>query len=158
MDGFAIETVLTRIQEAAALYHRLVLVVGPGGSGKTAILQGLADRLDVPLLNANLELSQRLLELTAQERRLQLPAVLHDLVANAGPVVLLDNTEVLFDPSLEHDPLRLLQKLSRNRTVVASWSGKSDGRYLTYATPEHPEHRRYEAADLVLIRPENVLS
>ena len=58
-------------------------------------------------------------------------------------VILLDNIEVLFDVSLKQDPLRLLQGLSRNKTVVAAWSGSIDGEHMVYATPDHPEYRRY---------------
>jgi len=52
--------------------------------------------------------------------------------ASAADVVLLDNVEVLFDVSLKQDPLRLLQGLSRNKTVVAAWSGeiRTEGRGL----------------------------
>ena len=37
--------------------------------------------------------------------------------------MLLDHLEILFDPALEQDPLRLLQGVSRDRTVVAAWPG-----------------------------------
>ena len=72
--------------------------------------------------------------LTAIQRALRLPRVLDDLAREqAGEVLLLDNTEVLFSVELRQDPLRLFQALSRNRTVVACWSGTFDGAYLTYA-------------------------
>ena len=58
-------------------------------------------------------------------------------------VVLLDNIELLFAVELAQDPLRLLQSLSRNRTIVAAWPGTFDGKTLTYAEPGHPEARRY---------------
>ena len=38
-------------------------------------------------------------------------------------MILLDNMEVIFDVGLKQDPLRLLQGLSRNKTVVAAWNG-----------------------------------
>ena len=64
---------------------------------------------------------------------------------------MLDNTEILFHPDLGHDPLRLLQNLSRNRTVVASWSGTAQDGRLTYAAPGHPEYRRYPLKGLVVV-------
>ena len=48
-------------------------------------------------------------------------------------LILLDNIELLFAVELAQDPLRLLQSLSRNRTVIASWPGTFDGQSLTYA-------------------------
>lgn len=157
MNKKAREEILTTIDKAAELYHRLVLVVGPASSGKTSALERLAGDLGVEVINLNLELSRRLLELTDRQRRLELPAVLDEIVEEAGPVVLLDNTELLFDTSLQHDPLRSLQELSRNRTVVASWSGDLQNGYLTYAAPDHPEYRWYPAGELVTVRPSEAL-
>jgi len=148
---------LTRIEEAADLYHRLVLVVGPTAAGKSRALLRLADAFGGWVTNVNLEASKRLLQLTHRQRRLKLPAVLDEVVEDAGSVVLLDNTELLFEKSLEHDPLKLLQKLSRSRTVVASWNGDPQDGYLIYATPEHPEYRRYPVDDVVVIRPSEIV-
>jgi hypothetical protein len=148
---------VVRIMKAADLYHRLVLVVGQPSSGKSRALQRLAKEFAVPVINLNLETSKYLLELTDRRRRLELPRILGDLVGEAGPIVLLDNTELLFDMSLQHDPLRLLQGLSRSRTVVASWRGNLQDGYLIYGAPEHPEYRRYPAGDIVVLRPGDVL-
>ncbi len=56
--------------------------------------------------------------------------------------------------SVRQDPLRLLQSISRSRTVVAVWSGILEDGSLTYAVPGHPEHRRYAATDLLLVTAE----
>jgi hypothetical protein len=107
------------------------------------------------LINVNLELSRRMLDLTERQRALQLPRILSDIVGTpATELVLLDNIEVLFDVSLKQDPLRLLQGLSRNKTVVAAWSGSIDGGYMVYATPGHPEYKRYSLRDFLAVNPE----
>src|SRR5437660_880184 len=59
------------VKQAAGLYHRLVLLVGRPGTGKSAALGGLAAAEGYPLVNAGLELSRRLLEIDEQERRLR---------------------------------------------------------------------------------------
>jgi len=137
---------------AASAYHRLVLVVGPIHSGKTAALQEVAERTGWPRLNINLELSERLLEYTQRKRALRAARVLSDVVDEAGAgTVLLDNIEVLFSPELKQDPLRLLQSLSRNRTIVAAWPGVVEGESLLYAEPSHPEHQRYSKPGATLV-------
>jgi hypothetical protein len=74
------------------------------------------------------------------------------LIANApGKAVLLDNLEILFDSALEVEPLRLLQVGSRNRTVVASWSGAYTDGTLTYAEPGHPEFVQFKHVDAAVI-------
>lgn len=151
------ERVMLRIVQAADLYHRLVLLVAPAGAGKTAILQDVRERTGVPLLNVNLELSRRMLDLTERQRALQLPRLLSDLVnATQAGVVLLDNIEVLFHPSLKQDPLRLLQGLSRHRTVVAACSGSINRGNMVYAAPDHPEYRRYALQDLLVVGSEDM--
>ena len=147
--------VIRKIGQAAELYHRLVMLVAPAGAGKTAALQDVHERTAAPLININLELSRCMLDLTERQRALMLPRLLAEIVdASAADVVLLDNIEVLFDVSLKQDPLRLLQGLSRNKTVVAAWSGSVDREHMVYATPDHPEYRRYPLRDLLVVNPE----
>ena len=149
------DSVIRSIGQAAELYHRLVMLVAPAGAGKTAALQDVRERTAAPLINVNLELSRRMLDLTERQRALQLPRLLAEIVdASAAEVVLLDNLEVLFDVSLKQDPLRLLQGLARNKTVVAAWSGSIDGDHMVYATPDHPEYRRYPSRDFLVVNPE----
>lgn len=148
------DEVLARIEKVGELYHRLLLIVGPSGSGKTAGLQELADQSRAPLVNVNLELSRRLLDLTVRQRALQLHSVFEEILGPEPPTVLVDNIELLFDPALRQDPLRLLQRLSRRRTLVVSWNGTVDGDHLVYSTPDHPEYCRYPTRELVIVTPE----
>ena len=151
------DRVIRRIGQSAELYHRLVMLVAPAGAGKTAALHDVHERTSAPLVNVNLELSMRMLDLTERQRALQLPRLLSEIVGtSAADVVLLDNIEVLFDVSLKQDPLRLLQELSRNMTVVAAWSGSIDGNHMIYATPDHPEYRRYPLRDFLVVNPEAI--
>jgi hypothetical protein len=140
------------IQQAASQYFRLVILAGVPASGKTATLQGVAQMLGSQLVDVNLELSKRLLELTRTQRSRQVERLLKEVIAAApGDVVLLDNLEILFDTSLEVEPLRLLQVSSRNRTIVASWNGSFHARTLTYAEPGHPEFIQFKQTEVVVI-------
>ena len=141
-----------RIREASVLYHRLVLVVGATGAGTNAALAAACTRTGKPMVNIGLELSRRMLEFAADQRPLQVRPLLEEITAEAaGDVVLLDNIAVLFERSLQQDPLRLLQGASRNKTVVAAWTGELRDGTLRYAVPGHPEHRQYPAGDLLIV-------
>ena len=133
------------------LYHRLVLLVGESGSGKTNVLRDVAEDFGASVINLNLELSSELLELTAKQRSLRLPSILDQIVSCELSPVILDNIEILFDKDLKQDPLRLLQGISRNRAVVASWNGAVTSGRLLYAEPGHPEYRNYETADALIV-------
>ena len=139
------------LQTAEGLYHRLVLLVGNTGSGKTRILRDIADDWGTSVININLVLASELLELTAKQRSLRLPEILHHIVDKAQSPVVLDNLEILFDKDLKQDPLRLLQGISRNRAVVASWNGVfADGRLL-YAETGHSEYRSYDSINTLIV-------
>lgn len=154
MPGSLSEQMISKIKDAEGLYHRLLLVVAPCGGGKTTALQALAKDTGFRYINVNLELSRRLLDLTERQRCLQVTSLLKQIVGEEGDgVVLLDNLEILFDVSLKQDPLRCIQGLSRNRTVVAAWCGSIKDGDLTYAAPDHREYRRYPAQDLLIVSP-----
>ena len=145
-----IQDVLPQTQDA---YYKLILAVGPARTGKTAALSDLAARHDWPRLNVNLRLSEKLLDLTRRQRAVRVAGILDDTIRDeASEVVLLDNIELLFAKELAQDPLRLLQSLSRNRTIIAAWPGNFDGASLTYAEPGHPEARRYPMPQAVIIK------
>jgi len=149
------DQVMRKVKQAAELYYRLMLVIAPAGAGKTTALQHVRDRTGALLINVNLELSRQMLELTERQRTLKLPHLLQEIVRNDGnEMILLDNIEVIFDVGLKQDPLRLLQGLSRNKTVVAAWNGTIVETSLTYAAPAHPEYRRYPIHDFLVASPE----
>ena len=149
------DSVMNSIGQAAELYHQLIILAAPAASGKTAALQEIQRRTGAALVNVNLQLSQRMLDLTERQRALQISRLLSEIVsASATDMILLDNTEILFDVPLKQDPLRLLKGLSRSKTVIAAWSGYIEGDHLVYAAPDHPEYKRYPTGDFLVVTPD----
>jgi len=163
-----VEQLLAIAEQLKGEYYRLILLVGPAGSKKTEHLTLLSKLTAAPLININLELSRRMLDLTERRRSLYLPRMLaevvdkaignapEDTIAARNNLILLDNIEILFDVNLKQDPLRLLKGLSRNNTVVAAWNGVVERGRLTYAVPGHPEYRSYPISEIrvVSVNPE----
>lgn len=134
------------------LYHRLLLVVGRRNAGKTAALREISSRQGWPLVNINLTLSESLINLTTPMRALKVDSLMNECIRKYdSEVVLLDNIEILFSPQLQTDPLRLLQGFARNQKLVAAWPGELKAKVMTYAEPGHPEFRRYENPEAVLV-------
>lgn len=123
----------------------------PETVAQTKLLRQIEHEYVGSLINVNLHLAEKLLPLTEQERieQIQQPDIL--LPEPAGDLLILDHTEILFEPTLYLDPLRLLQQISRNRTVLATWSGRFESDQLYYAELGHPEYRRYSRPDAVII-------
>ena len=150
--GITLTQLAEAIRQAASQYFRLVILAGLPCSGKTAALQAIAQTLGCQVVNVNLELSKKMLELTRTQRPRHVERLLKEIIADVpGEVVLLDNLEILFDAGLEVEPLRLLQVSSRNRIVVASWGGSYKEGTLTYAEPGHPEFVHFKQVDAIVI-------
>lgn len=152
MSYHATQSLKGALEAASLLYYRLVLLVGPSGSGKTKTLAEFTKELKRPVINLNLELSAKLLESTPADRAgANLLDILRQIVESVDAPVLLDNIEILFDRSLKCDPLKLLQGLSRNRAILASWNGDYEKGRLRYAESGHPEYRNYEAPEAIIV-------
>lgn len=147
-----IEEITKYISYINDLTHRLIIIAGLSGSGKTKLLQELSTKYQYPLINVNLQLSEKLVELTKNQRTLNAGQILCEIIEEVGgTLVLLDNTEILFDVGLKLNPLSLLKKISRNNTIVTSWNGSIDGRSLIYAKQGHHEYSGYDIEDLIVI-------
>jgi len=139
------------IRDIDDAYHRLALIVGARQSGKTALALAMAAQHGTSVLNVNLTLSSLLLDLTSRRRALDAAQLLEDSIPDLPGLIVMDNLEILFDVSLALDPLRLLQGISRNRLVIATWSGKLVDDQLTYAEPGHHEYRSYPTSGLAAL-------
>jgi len=149
------DQIVENVERAVELYYRLILVVAPSGQGKTAALQEVQLQKGFPLVNVNLELSCQMLDLTERQRVLKLSSLLLEIINKyKDDIILLDNIEVLFDVSLKQDPMRLLLGLSRNKTLVVAWNGIVKNDYIIYATPNHPEYKRYPLGDFLIVNPD----
>lgn len=146
---------LARLEQLAtgigALHSKLILLIGAPHAGKTALLTAFAAVVGSSTLNVGSELGRRLAAIPQKQRRLQAGTALRELADEhaKGDLLLMDNIELLFDTTLQLNPLDLLKHHAHSRRVVAVWPGElRDGR-LTYAEMGHPEHQDYGLAGLV---------
>ncbi|HOY79577.1 MAG TPA: BREX-3 system P-loop-containing protein BrxF [Hyphomonadaceae bacterium] len=143
------------IDDIGDIHCKLVLLIGPPHAGKTALLRSLAKRRGVTPLNVGAELGGRLAGIPQRQRHLQTTTILRKLADQHAPgdLLLLDNLELLFDRSLQLDPLDLLKRHAHAKRVVAAWPGELQGDArtgrLTYADMGHPEHQDYSLAGVV---------
>ncbi len=144
-----IKKILDAINTSADMYYRLILLVDEKADHEQ-LAKEISERLDVEVVNVNLELSKQLLSQTSRQRKLYLSKSMNEVV-QPNKTILLDHTEILFDVELGQDPLRLLESLSRNQTIIAFWHGQVRGGKLIYAEQGHPEYRSYDSKDLLMI-------
>lgn len=133
------------IREVSDLNSKLILLVGPSRSGKTQLLRHLSVKLNIEPLNVGLELGRLLAATPNNKRGFSTGELLREIAdrdRNQDPL-LLDNLELLFEPSLHVNPLDLVRRLAHSKRVVAVWPGELRGDRLVYADMSHPEHRDY---------------
>jgi len=147
-----IEELERKIADTALLNSKLILLIGPPRSGKTALLGQLSNRMKVPVLNVGLALGRDLLGLPRTRRHLQVSELFKALADTAAghDLLLVDNIELLFDGALRVSPLDILKAQARVRPVVAAWPGELRENRLSYAVSGHPEHQDHSPDGTIL--------
>lgn len=150
MSDPMVTTILSALESVRGEYYRLVFV----GQVAEPNLLTISRISRYPLINLSLEMSRLLMAVPPAQRARNLTSIAEDLVHRVGAEgVILNRLELLFLPSLSHDPVRTLLQLSRELSILAVWPGEMDRDRLRYAEPTHPEHRDYDALDLVVVKP-----
>lgn len=141
------------IGEIGDLNSKLILLVGPSRSGKTQLLRQLGVKLNIKPLNVGLELGRRLAATPNNKRSFSAGELLREIAdgEHTEDPLLLDNIELLFEPSLQINPLDLVRRLAHSKRVVAVWPGELRGDRLVYADMSHPEHRDYSRDGVVVL-------
>lgn len=73
------------------------------------------------------------------------------LRARAPGPVLCTEIDLLFEPALSLDPLRLLVQASRHTALVVLWPGHCSEDLLAYAVPAHAHYRTWPHPEVDLI-------
>lgn len=138
------------IGEVNDLQSKLILLVSR--SGKTRLLRALARRLNVTPFNIGIKLGHCLAATPVSDRAFSTNELLREVTDNvrSDTPLLLDNLEVLFEPSLKINPLTVIKLLAHSRLVIAAWPGEMRDDRLIYAGMGHPEHRDYTRDGVVV--------
>ena len=141
------------LNEVADLNSKLIMLVGPSRSGKTQLLRQFGAQRNIEPLNAGLELGRRLAATPNSKRSFSAGPLLREIAdrKSTDDPLLLDNLELLFEPSLQINPLDLVRMLAHSKRVVAIWPGELRGDRLVYADMSHPEHRDYSRDGVVVL-------
>jgi hypothetical protein len=113
-------------------------------------LQGL----NFAYLNVSKKLSKVLLSVSATDSSRFSQKWLVDTLTSfqSGPV-LCTCPDLLFDPSLEIDPLALFRQAARMNQLIVLWTGEYSTNTLSYAVPEHHHYRTWHISDSLLRQP-----
>lgn len=133
------ERLIDALPIVAADRHKLVILLGDFGSGKTRLLKELAPELGAVYLNLNLHLSERLL--TIPRSRYSDGVRVHGLIDELcdelspdGRPLFVDNVELLFSPEVGRiNPVDTFKRMSRQRQVVLALPARRQGNHAVYS-------------------------
>ncbi|WP_320820294.1 BREX-3 system P-loop-containing protein BrxF [Thalassolituus sp.] len=121
---------------------KLIFVLGE----KNKVLNNKASIQSVSL---NKLLSKELVTVTKKNRSRKVLEITSRIIeSKSKEIVFVTDLEILFDRSLEVEPVRLLETCAKHKTIMVLWPGDKTSSGLSYATPSHPEYRNYKASDL----------
>jgi ABC-type phosphate/phosphonate transport system ATPase subunit len=149
--------VLETIKAVSQDRHKLVILLGVFGSGKTKILKQIEAESDAVYVNLNLELSERFLQLPASKvgDGVTAPALIGDICdqfSQGGKTLLIDNVELLFSPELSKiNPVDTFKRMSRERPVVLALPAVRQGNLAIYSTPNSADYFPIPLEDFVVI-------
>lgn len=130
-------------------YYPCCLLVHPKIIQLERAGQYLQARYAWPTLSIGTTLSETLLGLAPHQR----PGEVHTAFKAAvqqvlpGPILCRD-IDLLFEPVLAIDPLRLLRDTSRMASLLVLWPGAFSHGALSYARPEHARYRVWARPEL----------
>jgi hypothetical protein len=152
-----IKKTLDAINKVSADRHKLIIILGMFGAGKTQLLKQVADLVQGRYININLELSERLLQLPARDASdgVTVHRLIDDICDSQSPngePLLVDNIEILFSPELgKVNPVDTFKRVSRQRPIVLAMPALRQGNMAVYSTPDHPDYFPISLEDYIVI-------
>lgn len=154
------QSVIDAIKNVSLDRHKLVILLGVFGAGKTKILKKIAGETAGVYLNLNLELSERLLKLPRNMMNdgvtvSRLIDEICDLSSPKKETLFVDNIELLFSPELgKINPVDTFKRISRQRPVVIAIPAYREGNLAVYSTPDSQDYFPIPLEDFVTIEVE----
>ena len=140
---FFVEELLTRI-EASLSFQACVLCVNRDTSKLQEFTQFAQQTPGWLVYSIGRDLSSVLVRQASETVANDISGILLDVIRRAGEQkVVLSGIDLLFEPSLQLDPLALIVHLSRVKPIVALWPGSYTNGVLSYAVPEHFHFRTW---------------
>ena len=101
--------------------HKLLLIIGKAGSGKSKYLHNYSIEKGIPILNLDQILGKQLTEG-------KYPSYVYGFISGflstyRPEEILLDKKGILYHPDSNIDLLDFLLELAESKTVIATWNG-----------------------------------
>jgi len=120
--------------------HKLLLVIGTPGSGKSKVIRNYSEDTGIPILDLD-----KIFANTPSDRLMD--EMKNFLSTYHQKVLLLDNKKILYAKNSTIDLLAFLKEISLSIPVVATWNGKIEDGQLFHFRKDSPNDLIYSAQD-----------
>lgn len=139
-----IENIKTEIDQAIKSgsfqsSNLILLVLNPA-----EIDEVIVKHVDIQFKNLSKLLSEKLVVLSLKDREQCLHSLVSDLVKEVEDICYFSRINLLFEESLQADPLKLLQYAAKKKPIIVIWPGSLDSMSLSYAKPGLPDYKSYK--------------
>ena len=149
MNTIEISAFKSELDNLNNCYYKLLIVCG---ANRDPMFTEMIEDLKIPTINLNLELSKALLEIPINRRSRKVREIVEKIIWDChSNKIYFNHIELLFHPDLNQDPLKLFLPLSRNKTLIISWTGEYKSGILTFAEFGHPEYKAYREVEAKII-------
>lgn len=128
------------LQEHTAHWHKLIFILEKNYDN----YQIDKLKMSFEVLNINLLLSEKLLTISSKNYPLYVEEEVRNLLKDKKHVYIFHHIDILFDPLLRINPVRLLENISKQYQLIVVWPGDYIKEKLIYAKQGHPEHFKCE--------------
>ena len=122
----------------------LILLVHPSVARLGRGAEELCKVQGWPIVSLGRIVAEDVSSVLSRERPRAAERAVHSILDQSapGPIICVD-IDLLFEPSLQLDPLLLFRQASRTKRLIVAWPGSFDGLVLSYAVPEHGHYRAW---------------
>lgn len=120
--------------------HKLLLVIGTPGSGKSKVIRNYSEDTGIPILDLD-----KIFVNTPSDKLMD--EMKNFLSTYHQKVLLLDNKKILYAKNSTIDMLAFLKEISLSIPVVATWNGKIEDGQLFHFRKDTPKDLIYSAQD-----------
>lgn len=106
-----------KIEELNDAKHKLLLIIGAPGSGKSKVIREYSQETGIPIIDLD-----KIFSNTAPD---QLMSEMKNFLKNYNQkVLLIDNKKILYAKNSKIDMMDFLKEISLDIPVLATWNGK----------------------------------
>ena len=125
-----------KVEELNNAKHKLLLIIGTPGSGKSKIIREYSQETGIPILDLDKIFCNTATDQLMNEMK-------NFLSTYHQKVLLLDNKKILYAKNSTIDLLAFLKEISESIPVVATWNGKIEDGQVFHFRKDSPEELIY---------------